>query len=81
MGLNESASYAMCDAAECQNSIRIPSARLGAADAARDWLPSEGWGVEVKHDETYCPRHPSGTDNVRAPTSSRCETLLDSRRT
>ena len=62
VGLNESASYATCDAPDCQNSIAIPNARVGDAEAALNWVLGEGWGVGLKDDETYCPHHPETDD-------------------
>ncbi len=57
MGLNESASYAMCDAPDCQHSIPIPNALLGVVESALNWLPTESWGVGERAGEIYCPQH------------------------
>ena len=57
MGLDESSSYATCDAPECENRIAIPIARVGDAEAAFDWLLGEGWGIGMKKQGTYCPHH------------------------
>jgi hypothetical protein len=57
VALDETASYATCDAPECENRIAIPAARVGEAEAALEWLLGKGWGIGVGKQDTYCPHH------------------------